>query len=361
MNQSLLNPMRDVMETDYNFPCVSIIMPFEPKMKSKNELVSALRLAVEKVEKKLFEEFSADIALLVIQKLSSIVKDLSFSTHKKGLAIYVSPVFEKVLYLDIELEENVLVNRSFNIRDLVKSKKKVKKYLVLQITENKCNLYSGVSTGVQKIFSYSIESVSNKTPLMPGLHLKNNQYCISCQNKDFLHRIDNTLDFIMGSHHVPLFLIGKPAFTTKFMMITKYINFVIEEIESAYPGEDTEEIKKIMMPYTSDWEKVYQKFISGQLKATVSAGKCVSGITDVFESAMHHNGRLLLVAENFQYQAAYAKPGEMIYNTTHGFSSFSYINDAIDEIIEKILDAGGDVEFVSEKIMKHYGHIVLML
>jgi len=32
-----------------------------------------------------------------------------------------------------------------------------------------------------------------------------------------------------------------------------------------------------------------------------------------------------------------------------------------DEIIEKILDEGGDVEFVSEKIMGHYNHIALII
>ena len=57
MNQSLLNSMGDIVETDYNFPCVSIIMAFEPKMNSKKKLASALELEEEKLEKKQVYEF----------------------------------------------------------------------------------------------------------------------------------------------------------------------------------------------------------------------------------------------------------------------------------------------------------------
>src|ERR1019366_4579741 len=123
--------IHEVTETVYNLPSVSVILPFEPKMKSKRELASALQSALDKVEKKIFDKFSVDMALLVLQKLKSIIKDLDFNTHKKSVAIYVSPVFEKVLYLNLEVEEKVLVNKSFHIRDLVKSKKQLHQYLLL--------------------------------------------------------------------------------------------------------------------------------------------------------------------------------------------------------------------------------------
>ena len=347
----------------YNFPSVAIIMPFEPKMKYKRELSSALNEAVDKVERKLFDGFCSDMALLVMQKLSVIIKELNFSTHKKSLAIFVSPVFEKVLYLNMEVEENVLVSQSFNIRELVKSKKQIRQYLVLQITGKECRLYANEQEGIKKIFSYSIQTVSNNSALLPGdLPVnRDNQLCETCQTKNFLHYIDNTLDFIMNSYQLPLFVIGEGVITKQFIIITKHINSVIEEVQSDYEEEDMEEIKKLVMPYTTEWQKVYQKFIAGQLKTAVSANKCVSGVTNVFESAMHHNGRLLLVEENFQYPATYTKPEEMIYKATRPHSRFSFVNDAVDEIIEKVLDAGADVEFVSEKIMKHHDHIALIL
>jgi hypothetical protein len=38
----------------------------------------------------------------------------------------------------------------------------------------------------------------------------------------------------------------------------------------------------------------------------------------------------------------------------------SYIKDAVDDIIEKMLEYGGDVEFVDEGVLKDYDHIALI-
>ena len=75
------------------------------------------------------------MALLVLQKLKYIIKNLDFSTHKKSIAIYVSPVFEKVLYLNIEVEERIVLDKSFHIQDLIKNKKELHQYLLLQLTD----------------------------------------------------------------------------------------------------------------------------------------------------------------------------------------------------------------------------------
>jgi hypothetical protein len=87
MKQNLLHNINEVTETVYNLPSVSVILPFEPKMKSKRELALALQSALDKVERKIFDKFSVDMALLVLQKLKSIIKDLDFNTHKKSVAI----------------------------------------------------------------------------------------------------------------------------------------------------------------------------------------------------------------------------------------------------------------------------------
>ena len=121
MKQNLMPHINRVSETEYNLPSVSIILPFEPKMQSKKEVASALQSVVEKVERKIFDNFSIDMALLVRQKLKDIIKSLDFSTHKKSISIYVSPVFEKVVYLNVEVDERIILDKSFHIQDPLES------------------------------------------------------------------------------------------------------------------------------------------------------------------------------------------------------------------------------------------------
>jgi len=171
MNQLLLPPAiktiettRERVETDYIFPSVSIFLPFNPKMKSKASIAAILHKAVDKVEEKLFDDFSFEMALVVMHKLKAILKDLNFSSHKRSLAIFVSPIFEKVFYLNTELEEKVLVGTSFHIRDLIKSKKELQEYLVLKMSDNECRIYANQSAKWEPFFGTGW--------IMAGVHRK---------------------------------------------------------------------------------------------------------------------------------------------------------------------------------------------
>src|SRR6476660_8503471 len=134
MEPLIKTDMEEVLGATHHMPAVSIILPFEPKMSMKTELTYSLKCAKEKVEQELAENYPADQGQLVLHKLTGILDSLNFNSHKKSIAIYVSPVFEKVLYLDIPVEEKVMVDETFEIRDLEYSKKQYQKYLVLLLS-----------------------------------------------------------------------------------------------------------------------------------------------------------------------------------------------------------------------------------
>ena len=141
MNKNVTPEILEVMEAVHYRPSVSIIMPFEPKMNLKKELTHSLQLAADKLEKELKQNYPNEMGNLVIHKLQDIFNNLNYNTHKKSIGIFVSPVFEKILYLDIPAEEKIILDESFEIRDLVYSKKQLHKYLVLLISGKESSIY----------------------------------------------------------------------------------------------------------------------------------------------------------------------------------------------------------------------------
>ena len=75
------------MEAIHYRPAVSIIVSFAPKMSLKAELAHSLKIAADKVELELMENYSDEIGKLVINKLRAIIKNLNFNTHKKSIAM----------------------------------------------------------------------------------------------------------------------------------------------------------------------------------------------------------------------------------------------------------------------------------
>ena len=87
-------------------------------------VLHSLKMASDKIERELKDNYQGATAKLIIEKLKSIITNLNFNTHKRSIAIYLSPIFEKVLYLDIVVEEKIVIGDSFEIRDLVLCKRK---------------------------------------------------------------------------------------------------------------------------------------------------------------------------------------------------------------------------------------------
>ena len=362
MNPVVTPEIREVMEVvDYR-PAVSMIMPYEPKISLKIELAQSLKIAANKVEQELLKSYPDEMAVLVMRKLRAIIKGLDFNTHKKSIAIYVSPVFEKVLYLDITVEEKIIVDESFEIRDLVYSKKQLHKYLVLLLSGKERRLYLGNSTTFVGIVSDKPKFVYAHVNDIPQ---RVANFSDMSERKEivmdkFLHHIEKSLDIILNAYLLPLFVLGTERIMGHFKKFTKYSAAVIEYVQGNYEEATVSELKEILEPHIADWKKVKEKDLLNQLEEAAGKKKLAVGMRDVWREAMNHKGRLLVVEKNYMYAAQQGSSEEVIYEAGKTYNNFSYIKDAVDDVLEKVLENGGDIEFVDKDVLNDYHHIALV-
>jgi hypothetical protein len=362
MNPIVTPEIQEVMKAVHYRPSVSIIMPFEPKMNLRDELAYSLKTAADKVERELLESYPGEMSVLVMQKLRTLIRNINFNTHKKSIAVYVSPVFERVLYLDVAVEEKIIVDESFEIRDLVYSKKQLHKYLVLLLSGKESRMYLGNSDTFVRIVSDTPESVYayiNDTPERVA-----NFSDLSAQKEivmeKFLHHIDNSLGIILKSYHLPLFVLGTERILGHFKSLTRHTGAIVEYVHGNYEELSLAQLKEILDPYVTDWKKINQKDLLNQLEEAAGKKKLAVGMKEVWREAMNHKGRLLVVEKNFMYAAQHGGSGDVIYKAVEPYRNFSYIKDAVDDVIEKVLENGGDVEFVDKEVLRGYHHIALI-
>lgn len=362
MNQVLTPEIRDLIHAVHYRPAVSIIMPFEPKMSLKAELTHSLKVAANKVEQQLQKNYPKEIASLVMQKLRAVIKELNFNTHKNSIAIFISPVFEKVLYLDIKVDERIIVDESFEIRDLVYSKKQHQKYLVLALSAKESRVYLGNSNCLSRIVSNTPNSYHAFVNDMPErvANFSDMQELKQVVLDKFLRNLDNSLDIILKTYRLPLFVLGTEKVLGHFKQLTKHEGCVIEYIHGNYEDVSLGQLKELLAPHIVDWKNLRQRDIVNQLEDAASKNKLAVGIRDVWHEAMSYRGRLLVVEKDYVYVAEHGSSEEIIYKALEPYSKFSYIKDAVDDVIEKVLENGGDVEFVDAGIMKDYHHIALI-
>jgi hypothetical protein len=359
----ILKEEKKLIEAVKYQPAVSIFLPFESGMSLKTELEYKLKLAVQKVESRLMKEYPIEKALPVILKLKNMVRNVNFNTRKKSVAIFVSPLVEKILYLDMPVEEKIIIDESFEIRDLIYSRKELRKYLLLVLSGKSQKIYLDNTIQFIRIVSQvpdNIAAYENDIPERVA-NFSDPSYRKEVMLDKFLRHVDMGLDILLKAYQLPLFVMGSERTIGHFRKISKNKQYVIDFIHGNFEEATEAELKEKIQPYINDWKRVKQQSLLQELNAAMSIKKLTVGIKEVWKAAYQKKGRLLVVEKNYMVPAQQGAEPEIIYHRDFSNNNSFYIKDAVDDIIEKVLENGGDVEFVDANLLTDYDHIALTL
>src|SRR4051812_4572647 len=114
-----------------SFPVISLLIPFEPKMSTSSELEERINRILLEVRRRLEIKYDSIEVTKIIHRLNRICNQLDYLTYKKSLVIFVSPAEEKIYYLDIAVQEKIIIDEPFGFQEVVENKKEIHQYLVL--------------------------------------------------------------------------------------------------------------------------------------------------------------------------------------------------------------------------------------
>src|SRR4051812_8725302 len=311
------------VQSNNETPVVSLFMPFEPKMVSKNEIVYKLQSLLNEAEQKLIRAFSISAVKPILERLKSVIKNLDYSTHKKSTAIYVSAEEEKLFYLDTPLEEKVIVDSSFNIRNVVESKKGLQQHLVLVLGNNISRVYFG--KGMHLVSMLTNTRKKSQSDNISSL-------------ENFLTETDSNLGIILNYFPLlPLFVVGEAGILNRYKIVTKNETHITQLIETPNDEVTVTEVKTELQPYIINWEYIQMKHLHHRLDNATESGKIAVGINDVAKTANQRHAKLLVVEKDYTF------PIVKLEQATALSANNALFADAVDEVIERVLSSGGEV------------------
>jgi hypothetical protein len=362
MKETLTKNQAEMTDLIYR-PAISIVFPFNPKMSLKSEIRHKLKIALEGIKNQLEYDYPEEITEGIMQKLWRVTRELNYHTHKKSIAIFVTLMMEKVLYLDISVEEKVVIDKNFGIRDLVSCKKEVIQYLILLLDSKSSRMYLGNGLRFMLIKSNlpgNLQAYANGLNEKPARLSETEDYSGAIL-KRFLKEMDNGLSLILKAYPLPVFVIGDERVTAYFRSITNNEKRVIKYIHGRDDHPDEVQLRNIMNKYVTHWNKMKEKIMLQEIERAAEEGRLVSGIRDAWWASAHQNGKLLIVEKDYRYPACLAGFGDKIQPENRDQQMPFYIGDAVDDIMEKVLAHGGDVEFVSNGVLENYQQIALII
>ncbi|MEX6690902.1 hypothetical protein QTN47_25560 [Danxiaibacter flavus] len=352
MNESIPAGVADLLAVTNYGPAISLIIPFNPKMSNKGDIAHQLKCATDEIEKKLWRDHPHQVAMLVGGKLKKLLSDLNYSTHKKSVAVYVSPVFDKVFYLDMEVEPTVNVGDEFAILDLLRSRKILQQYLVLVLGGKHSCIFAGNEGRLRKLVTDAPETVYAYVNELPE---KISNFSDPHKRKEevmekFLRHMDNSLELILHTDPQPVFVLGNERMAGHFKTLTKNKSAIIDYIFGNYEHASAESILTAITPYLASWEKVRQTSVLRRVEQAADSMHLSSGMGEVWKQARLHRGKLLILEKDFDYSGA---GGGLYYG-------FPLIKNTFDDTVQKVLESGGEIDFVEPEALKKYDHIAMI-
>lgn len=331
-------------------PSVVITLPFNPKMTPKGQLDAALKDAAGKVERQLMSNYPRQAALPVIHQLQKMLSELNYSTHKQSIVLLVSPETEKVMYLDELLDTQVLVDTDFRIRDLTTAGHANVQYLVLLLSGSLSKMYHSDGVRLKLIKNNALKTVYaylNEVPEKTA-NFSDPDARKQVMLDKFLHHMDEGLSTILDAYPLPVFVMATDKVLGHFARITRNNRHIAVYIHKNCIGSKEEDILDTLQPYLRDWRLVRQQMALKNIEIALESGKLVTGIEEVGKAVRTRNNRLLIVERDYTDSPGSPVPGEF------------YIHDRVDAIVKKVLENGGQVEWVDPGQLDDLGHIALI-
>ncbi|HTI60226.1 hypothetical protein [Mucilaginibacter sp.] len=357
MNPEIDNQIHDLLNVKFSGPVLSIILPLQPEISLKTKTAHALKIAADKAENQLSEICAGESGRLIIQKLHSVIGNLVIPPRKKGLAIFISPECEKRFFLDVPVEEKVIVNDFFEIRDVVYDSKQSIPLLLIVMSSKACRVFKGdqyhlnpVHLDVPESYYAYVDDVPERVGNFSDMTER--KHAIT---EKFLRHIDDGVDKLQHENPLPIIICGAEKVLGHFKKLSKHSEAVIACVPGNYDDADVNHLLKLIAGDLAQVKQSRQKELIDKLQDAAGKKRLSYGISDVWKNASAGKGSLLIAEMNYHYAFALAPESYAVPDGHH-----TRTHDLVSGAVEYTLKYGGDVEFVEDGSLENYGRIALI-
>ena len=342
-------------------PCVSVIIkkdaPSPRDEKFRIAVKNAVKQAIEKLKekdypRKLVEQFS--------EKLMKTAEELKYERGFQAVAIFLSPSYEDVITLPYEVKNKVVVDNTFEIRDLLRTLNHSFQYNAIILSKKKTRFFEGFSKDLQEVIDSNIpEGVDYYFNLRVSKDIDPAKREAEAM-KLYVKELDDFLR-LYSDMHTPLIVLGDKKLVGYFRNHTKRPKKILAEIYGSYDDERVSVIRDKINEKLSEYIKLFEQQLLERIQDDIDAYNYVSGIQEVWTAAAMKEARILLVEQGYKVEGYSVKDGLFLIFTKPEGEESDYHEDAVDDLAEMVLLQGGEVYFVSEGLLKDYDRVLLVL
>jgi len=342
-----------------SYPCVSILLPTSrtfPDFK-KDEIV--IKNLLKDAENRLLDKFHKREIQSILDKMENFQKEIDYKHLLDGMGIFISNETLEIVYMPFRVEKNVVIDESFQVRDIVHTLNRMYHYAAVVISDKKTKVYEGYNSSLSEMeledFPVGIDDLANHDSSFGDPRARDKSSFDEKNRLKLVTFIDDALTKHV-SQDLPLVIIGVDKQVGFFKKITKNESHILFYITGSYDYATPHELNKVIYPHLEEHIKKEKESLLGLLSEAVSRGTYTSGISQVWRKAHEGRIRTLIVEDNFSVGADLEEGGLSI-SLNSNKDRKPHIEDAVDDVAEMVILKGGNVRFVKEGSLDKHDRI----
>ncbi|MDQ1287352.1 MAG: hypothetical protein QG622_917 [Actinomycetota bacterium] len=341
-----------------DYPAVSLLLTTAPAPELTRPDVLRLHALAATAVRRLRAELPPETTTPMIRRLDALVEQARTGPAGRALALYASSGKEAVVRLPIDVRDRVVIDPTFATRDLVRALHRTPRHLVLTLNTGQAHLYDAVADTLRPALTSAFPLYAARRPTRgrgrgdrPGRDV---------DAPDFNRRVDAALGAYLRLHPAPLVLVGDERATAAFRRMSincdRLAGTVRGNLIPTSPGDLATRIRTSLDEYLHR----RQNEALALLDRRSAAGRVASGMPSAWLAARTLRPEMLAVDETLYYPARLSDDGDTLIPATD-VDHPAVIDDAVDELIELVLNRGGWIAFTAPGALDRHHGVALSL
>jgi hypothetical protein len=352
--------------------CISIIVPTHRRSPGRVADKPGTEKLIKYAKEWLRVKYTESDLTSLLQSLDELYKEIDFMHNFEGIGLYVSDHFKMLVQFPFPVEEKVMVGDSFEVRDLLYKQDYGKPYLVLLISENRIRLFRGSWRELEEIKNehfprryeeeYIYNHPSRSTSYAGEAHVKDFEKDKSVLEeirfKDFFIKTDDLISKYNSGNN-SIILLGSQKELAWFETVTSHKISIAGKLYGNYDHESLAELAAITWPVMYEHLQQERRQLIDEFIEKSGWEKAISGISRIWQAASEGRALKLIVEKDYRVPGFVGKDDNQLY--LHAPAVLHHIvADAVDDLMEMVLEKNGTVTFVDNDLLKDYNRIALI-
>lgn len=354
MNE-ILNKFKDVTSKC----CVTIMLTTHRTKPDNEKDPISLKNLVKDAEKRVQADCGQDKEMVhsVINKLNKLAASIDHRQNLESLVLFVNENIAEFVRLPLEVDNRVVVDRSFLTRDLIRAMNGQTSYYVLLLSRQSARIIEALSDKVVKEIEDGFPIENENTTVPPGAASISNR--VTSLSVEFFNIVDKKVNEVHKANPLPVIVCTDDSNYSEYLKVADRKEIILGNIKGNKMQEKAHHVVGSVWPVVKELQNEANKKRLVELDNAVDNSKYVTDFNDIWTALNEGRGRTLFVKQGY-FQPARIIDGSIQLVAPNQAEEADVVDDIIDEMLEKNLESGGDVVFLQEDELDKFQGLVLV-